>query len=200
MLAPAIVVVLSGFVLSAMGTPIFVYKYLIPSLGAFWLFVAILLERAVKKAPLALLIVPFILVGFMNMRGFSAEEQKKLDQQKAAFEAVSEIPENSVVITNFDHVTAVIACYRPDCRVCLYEAPIDRLLYDGLGNITELIKDEDVKKVVSENSSVYFLGSFNSREEIVQNWGKLGISNELLSNILIERYWINIYRLFGPAN
>lgn len=30
---PLITVILSGFVLSAMGTPIFVYRYMIPALG-----------------------------------------------------------------------------------------------------------------------------------------------------------------------
>lgn len=196
MCAPAFVVVLSGFVLSALGTPIFIYRYLVPALGAFWFFVSIIIDRSIDRLPLFLFLIPFILIGEMNFKGFCFEEQKKLDQADTAFAAVSGIPENSVIITNFDHVTAVISYYRPDCRVYLYEAPIDRLLQDGLGNIVELTKDEDVKELVGAEPEVYFLGSFNSREEIVENWKGLGISSDLLSNILIERYWINIYRLF----
>ena len=196
MLAPAFLVVLSGFVLSALGTPIFIYRYLVPTLGAFWLLVAIILDGATNRLPLFLLIIPFILIGEMNLKGFSTEEQKKLDQAGPAFEAVNEIPENSVVITNFDHVTSVIAYYRPDIRVYLYEAPVDKLLIDGLGNITELTKDADVQELTATNSDVYFLGSFNSREEIVENWKEQGVSSKLLGEALIERYWINIYRLY----
>ena len=135
------------------------------------------------------------MVGVMNFKGFCAEEQKKLDQAPAAFEAVSEIPENAAIITNFDHVTAVMAYYRPDCKVYLYEMPIDKLLSDGLGNITDLFHDNQVKELVESGIPVYFLGSFNSREEIVQNWQGQGMSSDLLGEALIERYWINIYRL-----
>ncbi len=195
MMTPAVVVVFSGFVLSSLGTPIFVYRYLVPVLGAFWLFVAIILDKAIDKVSLVLLIIPFILVGEMNIKGFCYEEQKKVEAAPEAFEAINEIPENSVIITNFDHVTAVISYYRPDCSVCLYEMPVDRLLVEGLGNITELIKDEDVKELVASNADVYFLGSFNSREEIVEHWKELSISSDLLGEALVERYWINFYRL-----
>ena len=195
MIAPSVIVVLSGFVLSALGTPIFIYRYLVPTLGAFWLFIAIILDKAIDRFSLILFLIPFILIGEMNLKGFSYEEQKKLDHAKTALEEVSEIPGDAVVITNFDHVTAVIAYYRPDLRVHLYEAPIDRLLLGGLGNITELTKDADVKELVSSGQDVYFLGSFNSWEEIVENWKGLGVSSELLGEALIERYWINIYKL-----
>ena len=57
------------------------------------------------------------------------------------------------------------------------------------------IKDEDVKELVASNADVYFLGSFNSREEIVEHWKELGISSDLLGEALVERYWINFYRL-----
>lgn len=196
MLSPVVIVVLSGFALSALGTPIFVYRYLVPTLGAFWLFIAIITDRAIDKIPLVLLIIPFIMVGEMNIKGFCYEEQKKVDAAKNAFETINEIPDNSAIITNFDHVTAVISYYRPDCSVYLYEAPIDRLLVENLGNITELIKDEDVKELVASSSDVYFLGSFNSREEIVENWKGLGINSDLLGEALVERYWINFYRLY----
>lgn len=195
MTSPAVFVVISGFILSALGTPIFVYRYLIPTLGAFWLFIAIILDKAIDRIWPFLLIIPFILVGEMNIKGFCYEEQKKVDAAPKAFEAINEIPENSVIITNFDHVTAVISYYRPDCSVYLYEAPIDRLLSEGLGNITELTKDEDVKEFVTSNADVYFLGSFNSREEIVEHWKELGISSDLFGEALVERYWINFYRL-----
>jgi hypothetical protein len=86
--------------------------------------------------------------------------------------------------------------YRPDCSVLLYEGEIDQLLPDMLGNITDNVNDSDIQNLVKDNpENVYFWGSFNSREEIVASWEKLGISNELLDNILIERYWINVYKL-----
>ena len=90
--------------------------------------------------------------------------------------------------------------YRPDCQVLLYEAEIDKLLPDMQGNITDNVHDLDIEKLVSsQDKEVYFWGSFNSREEIVESWTTLGINNELMDNILIERYWINVYKLSGAV-
>ena len=197
---PVIIVVLSGFILSAMGTPIFVYRYLIPTLGGVWLLVAIMADRAANRKALLLLILPMLLAGGLNIIGIRAEEGNKLATISHSYDVVSDIPEGSVIITNFDHVCAVMSYYRPDCQVLLYEAEIDKLLPDMQGNITDNVHDLDIEKLVSsQDKEVYFWGSFNSREEIVESWTTLGINNELMDNILIERYWINVYKLSGAV-
>ncbi len=199
-LMPVIIVVLSGFILSAMGTPIFVYRYLIPTLGGVWLLVAIMADRAANRKALLLLILPMLLAGGLNIMGIRAEEGNKLATISHSYDVVSDIPEGSVIITNFDHVCAVMSYYRPDCQVLLYEAEIDKLLPDMQGNITDNVHDLDIEELVSsQDKEVYFWGSFNSREEIVESWTTLGISNELMDNILIERYWINVYKLSGAV-
>lgn len=204
-LMPAIIVVISGFILSALGTPIFVYRYLIPTLGGLWIFVAYMSEKAVNKPLLVLLFIPMLLVCGLNMKGLSDEEGNKLAQMQLAAPALEEIPEGSIIITNFDHVCAVTSFYRPDCQVYLYEAEIDPLLKDMMGNITDNIDESKVKSLVkdenaTDSQNVYFFGSFNSREEIVDNWAKKGITSSLSGSFLIERYWINIYKLEGSYN
>ncbi len=202
-LSPVVIVIASGFILSALGTPIFVYRYLVPTLGGVWLLVSIMAERAANKNICMVLVLPFLLSAFLCIKGFDAEEGGKLFQEKAAMEAIKDIPENSVIITNFDHVTAIMAFYRPDCKVLLYEAGIDPLLPDMMGNITDNISDEDVHGLVMKNDfkdatstdDIYFLGSFNSREDIVNSWENLGIHSTLKDSVLIERYWINLYVL-----
>lgn len=201
-LMPAVIVVLSGFILSALGTPIFVYRYLIPTLGGLWLFAAYMAEKAVNKRVLIILFIPMLLACGLNLKGLSDEEGNKLSQIQLATPALEEIPEGSVIITNFDHVCAVTAFYRPDCSVCLHEAEIDPLLKDMLGNITDNLNDQAVKSFVSGDASnspqnIYFFGSFNSRDEIVANWAEMGISSPVSGSYLIERYWINIYKLSG---
>ncbi|WP_029231323.1 glycosyltransferase family 39 protein [Butyrivibrio sp. VCB2006] len=198
-LMPIIIVVVSGFILSALGTPIFVYRYLVPTLGGLWLFVSFMVNKVSdKKLFLLPLIIPMLLVGTLNMMGLRTEEGGKLTNMRASDEALSQIPEGSVIITNFDHVCAVMAYYRPDCKVLLYENEIDKLLPDMLGNIQDNVTDANIVTLIeSGNENVYFWGSFNSREEIVASWESLGINNKLLHNILIERYWINVYKLSG---
>ena len=48
---------------------------------------------------------------------------------------------------------------------------------------------------MNSNGEVYFLGSFNQREEIVDKWSKLNIKIEEMDDCLVERYWFRIYRL-----
>lgn len=204
-LMPAIIVVISGFILSALGTPIFVYRYLIPTLGGLWIFVAYMSKKVVNKPLLVLLFIPMLMVCGLNMKGLGDEEGNKLTQMQLASPALEEIPEGSIIITNFDHVCAVTSFYRPDCQVYLYEAEIDPLLKDMMGNITDNIDESKVKSLVKDENApdsqnVYFFGSFNSREEIVDNWSKNGINSPLSGSFLIERYWINIYRLEGSDN
>ncbi len=200
MLLPLITVICSGFILSIMGTPIFIYRYMIPALGGFWLFFAIAADRVTDEKGLVravslLLIIPFILAGTLSFKGFSDEEPKKLYEQADARLRVDSIPTGSVIITNFDHVTAVMGYYRPDCEVYLYEAEIDKLLPDMLESIRDDGRDETVLSLLDSGRSVYFYGSFNSREEIVAAWQEQGVNSALLDSILIERYWINVYEL-----
>ncbi len=193
---PIFTVVLSGFILSALGTPIFIYRYLIPALGGVWLLVGIMAEKTIQKPFFLVLLVPFLLACFLNIKGLDAEEGNKLVQIDRAMEAVETIPENSVIITNFDHVASIMAFYRQDCDIILYESPIDKLLPDMFGNITDMVSDEQILMLTKDNNqSVYFLGSFNSREEIVEAWKTLGINSTMTDNVLIERYWLNIYKL-----
>ena len=195
-LMPAVIVVVSGFILSALGTPIFVYRYLVPTLGGIWLLVALMAEKSIDKKVLVFLLVPILLVGTLNLKGVLDEEGSKYYNIDHSYDVVLKLPKNSVIITNFDHVCAIMSYYRPDCSVLLYEGEIDKLLPDMLGNITDNVTDSDIQSLVKDNTqNVYFWGSFNSREEIVASWEKLGIKSELLENILIERYWINVYKL-----
>lgn len=201
-LFPLVVIVLSGFILSALGTPIFVYRYMVPALGGFWLFFAVAAERltdctdkAVVRTLCLILIVPVVFAGGLSMKGFYDEESKKLYEQQHARERVEAIPTGSVIVTNFDHVTGVMGYYRPDCEVYLYEAEIDKLLPDMLESIRDNIGDEAIRHMLDSGKRVYFYGSFNSREDIARDWEEQGIKVTLLDSVLIERYWINVYEL-----
>ncbi len=194
-ISPLVIVIVSGFILSIAGTPIFVYRYMIPTLGGLWLGAAILTDRAFSGKIAVVMLCPFLLTGALSMAGFKAEEGKKVIQMDHAIEAMTLIPAGSSVITNFDHVSAIMGYYRPDVSVYLYDAEIDRLIPAMYDNVSDSLGDEDVLRLAESESEVFFLGSFNAREEIVADWEDMGVSSELLDSCLIERYWINIYRL-----
>lgn len=193
--SPLILVIIAGFVLSIAGTPIFVYRYMIPTLGGLWLAVALMLNKATSDKSVVIWLLPFVFVAVLSLLGYRAEESKKCIQMQHAKEALALIPEGSSVITNFDHVTAVYGYYRQEDDVYIYEGETDRLIPMLDKGIEGSLDDEGVLKLIESKSPVFFLGSFNSREEIVDSWKTLGIESELVDSILIERYWINIYEL-----
>ena len=49
--------------------------------------------------------------------------------------------------------------------------------------------------ISEEDRNVLFIGSFNSRDEIVDEWRKAGLTVEEQGSYLLERYWFNIYKV-----
>ncbi|MCR4789183.1 MAG: hypothetical protein K5888_11400 [Lachnospiraceae bacterium] len=189
--------VLTGFVLSIIGRPIFVYRYMIPVLGAFYLSVAFAFYTvAQNKARFLFTLLIFAFCGRMVIGSYRYEEKLKCDKMKEAEEVLSSIPKDGVIVTNFDHVCTLISYYLPDNTVYLYEGRPDcivELMYNR--SDFELSEDELADQVRS-GKKVYFFGSFNSREDLLEDWKEKGIENtEEYDSVLIERYYFNIYRL-----
>ena len=189
-----------GFACSILNRPIFVYRYLIPCLGAMWLVAAVALWDSVEKNWGILLFVPFLLAGHSNMQGFYGEEHKKIVEMEATQSFLSDFPEDAVVLCNFDHVQAVTACYLKDSNeIYLYGSNPEELIAEllpqcrGLEDITEL------PQLVQEKD-VYFFGSFNSREDLLKEWETEGITYTEEGTYLLERYYFNVYHLVSVRN
>ena len=189
-----------GFVCSILNRPIFVYRYLIPCLGAMWLVAAVVLWDSVEKNWSILLFVPFLLAGHSNMQGFYGEEHKKIVEMETTQRFLADFPENAVVLCNFDHVQAVTACFLKDSNeIYLYGSNPEELIAEllpqcrGLEDITEL------PQLVQEKD-VYFFGSFNSREDLLKEWETEGIAYTEEGTYLLERYYFNVYHLASVRN
>lgn len=196
----AVFTTLVGFVCSILNRPIFVYRYLIPCLGAMWLVAAVVLWDSVEKNWGILLFVPFLLAGHSNMQGFYGEEHKKIVEMEATQSFLSDFPEDAVVLCNFDHVQAVTACFLKDSNeIYLYGSNPEELIAEllpqcqGLEDITEL------PQLVQEKD-VYFFGSFNSRENLLKEWETEGIAYTEEGTYLLERYYFNVYHLVSVRN
>ncbi|MBQ0027232.1 MAG: hypothetical protein KBS96_01390 [Lachnospiraceae bacterium] len=195
-LMPIIIVILSGFVLSALGTPIFVYRYMIPVMGLMWLFIAIAIDGIEKSVyTVVMFLIPFILAGILTCRGVFLEEHKKVTHMPDVIEAFEGLPNGAVVVANFDHVAAISGFYLPDNEIYLYEGDIDPILTDLMKGCGKAIDDSEILNMLDGGRDVYFFGSFNSRDDIINDWEGLNITANETDSILLERYWFNIYRL-----
>ena len=191
----AVFTTLIGFVCSILNRPIFVYRYLIPCLGAMWLVAAVVLWDFIEKNWGILLFVPFLLSGYSNMQGFYGEENKKIAEMKATQSFLAVFPEDAVVLCNFNHVQAVTACYLKDSNeIWLYGSNPEDLIAELLPQCRGLEDTTELSQLVKERD-VYFFGSFNSREELLKEWETEGIAYTEEGTYLLERYYFNVYHL-----
>ncbi len=191
--SPLLLVIVSGIVLSLIGTPIFVYRYMIPCLGALWLAIAVMMSRVLNEKVLLAATCGLLVCCVISSKGVFDEEHKKVQCSSDAFEALEAIPDGSVVITNFDHVAAVCGYYLKNCSVYLYDSDCDRLIPQMLNGNGSRIEPDEVYGIVRDSDNVYFFGSFNSREDIVEDWDGIGVESSEVSDFLLERYWIRVY-------
>lgn len=191
----AVFTTLIGFVCSILNRPIFVYRYLIPCLGAMWLVAAVVLWDFIEKNWGILLFVPFLLSGYSNMQGFYGEENKKIAEMKATQSFLADFPKDAVVLCNFNHVQAVTACYLKDSNeIWLYGSNPEDLIAELLPQCRGLEDTTELSQLVKERD-VYFFGSFNSREELLKEWETKGIAYTEEGTYLLERYYFNVYHL-----
>lgn len=191
----AVFTTLIGFVCSILNRPIFVYRYLIPCLGAMWLVAAVVLWDFIEKNWGILLFVPFLLSGYSNMQGFYGEENKKIAEMKATQSFLADFPKDAVVLCNFNHVQAVTACYLKDSNeIWLYGSNPEDLIAELLPQCRGLEDATELSQLVKERN-VYFFGSFNSREELLKEWETEGIAYTEEGTYLLERYYFNVYHL-----
>ena len=223
-------VIAVGFIFSILKRPIFVYRYMIPAMGVYYLSLAFMASYIVEgilnrecylsikntsekkdvstknyilsSVALVCIIIPVIMTGHHHLNGFYYEEHMKVQHMPETYEALKNIKSDSVVITNFDQVTFLMDYYLPKRDVSydiyLYELDTDPIVQLIVGK-NQFLSEKDapavIKKALNEGKSAYFIGSFNSREDILNSWREEGITKEEEASVLLERYWFNIYKL-----
>lgn len=203
--------VLFGFVASFLLRPIFVYRYMLPAVGGFWLCFAISLDVFLFQTKgdklwrvLCLVLTLFLLViGCRNYLAFMGEEEYKTVQMKDTEIALSNIKDGDVVIFNFDQVQMTSAYYLTDkAESYLWYGESEMLIREILSSACPIQtlenvedKEETITDWLKEGKNVWFIGSFNSREDIVEEWRESGLGVTEEGSYLLERYWFNLYKV-----
>lgn len=204
-------VVLFGFAASMLLRPVFVYRYMIPAMGCFWLSFAVGLHEIwqagipedgtegrggfFKMLPAAALLF-VVVVGLRDYRAFMGEEEYKIRLMKETETALSSIAPGDVVIYNFDQVQAVTAYYLPEeTDSYLWCGTPETLIQDIIRPFGTVEETDALRKWCEEGQTVWFFGSFNSRDDIVEAWAAEGLQIEETGSCLLERYWFNLYKI-----
>ena len=184
--------ILIGVGVSILVSPVFVYRYMIPCLGAFWFVFALLLKDCEKKWIWIPILVLTVYVGVINVKGVFWEENHKVTQMQETRKGLDTIQEDDVLIFNFNHVQATVGYYKNNESYLLYQEaePLIQEIYRDYGMIETA---EQIKGLLKQGKKVWFLGSFVSREDIVEEWKQQGLKVTETGSYLLERYWFNLY-------
>lgn len=135
-------------------------------------------------------------MGFMNVKGVFWEEKNKTEQMKTTIQGLAKVEKEDILIFNFDHVQAVVGYYKDNESYLLYGEP-EPLMKELYGNLGMLEETDQIEELLNKQTKgrVWFLGSFNAREEIVEQWKDMGLTVTQEGSYLLERYWFNLYRI-----
>jgi len=209
-IATLVILVAVGFILSFLIRPIFVYRYMLPVLGIFWMGVAVVFGAFIRDNEDKL--VPFISGAFLlvlvivfvrDYRLFKWEELKKqngiIDSQNA-FNMIDASYSDDILVCNFNQVQAVLWHYLDNDSVLYGET--DELLVGEVCGRAPMVMTESIDEVksIATNSSgkneFIFIGSGNAREDIISEWEADGLTVNLIADsCLLERYYFNVYNV-----
>lgn len=186
--------IIFGVTASIFVSPIFVYRYLIPTLGVFWFAFSFLLSDNKNVFLWVPILILTLSVGFINIKGFFWEENMKTTEMQNSLQLFDFIEPNDILIFNFNHPQAVLGIYLSNDSYLLFQEaePLIQTLYGDYGTINEIT---EIKELLKNGNSIKFIGSFESREDLIKEWETEGIHSTLEGSYLIERYWVNLYSL-----
>ncbi len=204
--------VFAGLLASFLIRPVFVTRYMLPAYGAFWLSVSIMAARVfsggfsllkprvgivISAAFMALV----LLVGCVDLRTFIGNEKYRKVQMQETLSLLEGISSDTIIISNFNQVQALLAYYLnregEGYKVYLYQEEPEPLIYETVEGLCTTYDPIDIMNYLDSGKSVLFLGSFNSREELVKEWEEdYGVKSENKGSYLMERYWFDVFKLW----
>ncbi|MCM1126301.1 MAG: hypothetical protein NC429_07490 [Lachnospiraceae bacterium] len=192
-----------GFLASALVRPIFVYRYMLPAAGVFWLAFSIMVsELKPGRGAGTVMVLALAVIGVRNYRSFYGEEMWKRVQMEKTQEVLEQIGGEDILIFNFDQVQAVNSFYLQNDSWLWYQNPeplICRMYPQNHSLVEGEFEDEAgirrIKELLGTGRNVWFIGSGEAREEIIQKWEAEGIGADEVFSVMLERYWFNIYSI-----
>ena len=110
--------------------------------------------------------------------------------------ALTSIAPQDIVLYNFDQVQAVTSYYLDSqMESYLWRGTPETLIQDIVRPYGTLEETGQIKAWCRDGRKVWFIGSFNSREDIVAEWKADGLQVDETGSYLLERYWFNLYKI-----
>ena len=154
-------------------------------------------KNALKNIILAVILVAITIVGTTDFNAFKGNEEYRIVNMEKTKELFNTFDQDTILICNFDHVQGLVAYYLNSRNtVLLYGSEPEELVSEMIPGLSSLEDPIDICNYIDAGKKVYFLGSFNSREQILEDWNKeYGITSVNHGSFLMERYWFDVFEL-----
>ena len=127
----------------------------------------------------AVIILCMFVIGLRDYRAFMGEEEYKMLLMKETETALSSIAPDDIVIYNFDQVQAVTSYYMDsDMQSFLWCGTPEILIQDIIRPYDTVEDAQMIRTWCEDGRNVWFVGSFNSRDDIVAEWSAEGMQIE----------------------
>lgn len=149
-----ILVTLTGLVISLIIKPIFVKRYMVPSLGLFWLAIAITIGKYIEKDDIKkTLLTIYILSGLVVVLERIEYEHFYTKEINKMYNTTNKINfKDKIIITDKQKIQHTFAYYFPKTKIYLVGQNILSLLYDNTFDTNYVINIEDLNQIDYKNN------------------------------------------------
>ena len=216
-------VALTGYIVSILMRPIFIDRYLLPSIGLFWLSISIIIGNYFnenldfepkinyKLCILCYLLIFMLLNASVDLINTYNYESGIKNREPEFVEMLSQIDENDVLITNLDHIQGVVSYLLntdrrvkrqgenndpiADYKVYLYDSDEKLLLSEVLPGFCNIKCEDEISDFINEGRKVLFL-QYTFLEDAPTSMNELynmDLNFDFIGSYLYENYYVHVY-------
>ena len=216
-------VALTGYTVSFIMRPIFIDRYLLPSIGLFWLSICLMIKRIIdenidnsikfsfESFVLCYLVIFMLLNASVDLISSYNYEQRVKNREHEFTEMLSKIDEDAVIITNLDHIQGVVSYLSnierkvmwqssrtnqiADYKIYLYGPKEKLLLSEALPGFCYIEDKDEIEDFVNDGRKVLFM-QYTGDEDVSVNMNDLydlDLNFDFIGSYLFEGYNVRVY-------
>ena len=194
------IIIAIGVIVSIIKNPVFISRYMFPTVGCLWLSVSIIIGKNLKYNKfLWIVIFIFLLVGISNFNVALRNEHNLKKQEPEINDMLEKFDDNSIVITDSGHMQQMISYLKYPQTIYLYNSDNDPMINQLFVNVVGMISFTDIIKDINSKKNVYFINT-DLNIDVEYLFNENHVSYEKISTGKFDWYTTNLYLLKGVNN
>ena len=188
-------IIIIGVVVSLIITPLFISRYIVPTLGCLWFAVVIMLANYYKDHKFGVLfILVFAIISVANINTFTRHEIG-LEELRSYLETYQKkITKNDIVVSDYTHIQLTDTVFLPDNTIYCFKCYNSKMINELFVNVKDNITIDDIVNYLNQGKKVYFIAT-NKYDEYNDLFKKNKIKYTMSDKYYLDWYQMNIYEL-----